>query len=443
MDDVNDNEAIEKTIDVIVETFTYMNTIMTEPKYASVRATCQNNDIYCAALAANSYCEMPEDYDDLPEDDEAVLMYDFMLTDCAPACQTCEDFVSDEDAEIVGGCMADAKTNIFGPGDLNRMFERLVGESPEGDAVVSKSDVNVLSRPSHPPDFKGEDSDATDYVLGPWVVTLDNFLSDEECDRLVELGAAKGYDRSTLEEEDDYTEEELAMEKDGEDAYRTSQNTWCMDDECYKDPTTQHVLEKLSNATGIPDAYSEHLQLLSYVPGQYYKQHHDNGGDESYQPPGPRMLTFFLYLNDVEEGGATRMVDLTGDDGGISIDIQPKKGMALIWPSVLDEHPLIMDQRTYHEALPVLKGRKYGANAWFHMRSFKNDQCEYDDFKLLTYDEQENDDEDDYEEGDEDDDYYDDEDDYYEKDEDDYEGVDEDEEQEYDDGVDQFTNDEL
>lgn len=377
--DINDEDAIEKTVQVIINTFNYMEKVMTQPEYTSVRTLCHNYDEYCAALAADGSCEKPENYEDLPEGDKDAEIYEFMIAECAPACQTCGDFVSDEDALIIKDCMHDPKTNIFGPGDMNRMFERIVGESSEGDVVVSKKDVHIFSRPSHPKDFKGKDDDPTDYFLGPWVVTLDNFLTDEECDRLIQLGTKSGYDRSTLQEEDDYDEEQKASERNGEDAYRTSSNTWCKD-ECIEDAVTQRVIEKLTNATGIPISYSEDLQLLSYSPGQYYKEHHDIGGDEYYHPSGSRILTFFLYLNNVNEGGATRLTDLTGDDGGIFVDVQPKKGMALIWPSVLDEDPMTMDDRTYHEALTVVKGKKYGANAWFYNRNVKDDDCDYDAF---------------------------------------------------------------
>ena len=89
------------------------------------------------------------------------------------------------------------------------------------------------------------------------------------------------------------------------------------------------------------------------------------------------------FLIDVEEGGETRFTDLTGDNGGVSIDVQPKKGRALIWPNVLDGDLLKMDKRTYHEALPLIKGRKFGANAWFYLRKFQDDNCEYDTFESL------------------------------------------------------------
>jgi len=375
--DVDNDEAIQNTANVIVETFAYISKIMSQPEYVAVRAMCRNDDEYCSSLAAAGLCEPPENFEELPEDDEGVELYEFMIDGCSAACQTCELLISDEDASIIKDCVPDQKTNIFGPGDLNRMFERIVGESDEGeDAVVPKSDVNILSRPTHPRGYSEKDDDPTDYLLGPWVVTLDNFLTHEECDRLIKLGSMRGYERSVLEEEKDYDEEELAREKNSEDAYRTSQNTWCQD-ECYEDPVVQRIIAKLGNATGIPDTNAEYLQLLSYVPGQYYKEHHDINGDDFYQFSGPRMITFFLYLNDVEEGGATRLTDLKGDDShSLFLDVQPKKGMALIWPSVLNENPMMMDERTYHEALTVKKGRKYGANAWFYLRTYKGNDCD-------------------------------------------------------------------
>lgn len=91
---------------------------------------------------------------------------------------------------------------------------------------------------------------------------------------------------------------------------------------------------------------------------------HDYIVTEWHRPQGPRILTVFMYLNDVEEGGGTHF-------GPLNLTVQPKKGRVVIWPSVLDEDPLEMDERTHHEALPVKAGIKYGANAWLHLRDFK------------------------------------------------------------------------
>ena len=84
-------------------------------------------------------------------------------------------------------------------------------------------------------------------------------------------------------------------------------------------------------------------------------------------PCGPRVLTLLLYLNDVTEGGGTSFPDLPG--GGVVV--QPRKGRAVLWPSVLDSDPRLKDGRTMHEALPVITGEKYAANAWLHLYDFK------------------------------------------------------------------------
>ena len=63
-------------------------------------------------------------------------------------------------------------------------------------------------------------------------------------------------------------------------------------------------------------------------------------------------------------GGGTRfpLLDIT---------VQPKKGNAVLWPSVVDEDIEKKDFRTDHEALPVIKGVKFGANAWIHTRNYR------------------------------------------------------------------------
>lgn len=99
--------------------------------------------------------------------------------------------------------------------------------------------------------------------------------------------------------------------------------------------------------------------------GQYYQRHNDYIDYHVNRAQGPRILTVFLYLNDVESGGGTRFSDL-------NITVQPLQGRAIIWPSVLSETPHLMDHRTDHEALVVVEGEKYAANAWLHFRDFKD-----------------------------------------------------------------------
>ena len=55
----------------------------------------------------------------------------------------------------------------------------------------------------------------------------------------------------------------------------------------------------------------------------------------------------------------------------LNISVPPKKGRALFWPSVADQDPFLRDDRTDHEALPVVEGVKYAANYWLHMYPFR------------------------------------------------------------------------
>lgn len=126
----------------------------------------------------------------------------------------------------------------------------------------------------------------------------------------------------------------------------------------------QNVLRTVENITGIPDSHSEYWQFLKYEVGQFYGEHHDFIEFHNQRYQGPRILTVFLYLNDVPAGGGTHFTDM-------GITVQPKRGRVVIWPSVLDSDIAKQDLRTHHEALPVKEGIKYGANAWIHTRDFK------------------------------------------------------------------------
>ena len=130
----------------------------------------------------------------------------------------------------------------MGPGDLNRMFERIVGESggdgentAEEEKKLWTGTVKVHSRPSDPPLLtkeKGgsaivvEEAEERDYLLGAWVITIDGFLTDEECSTLIELGSNRGYKGSTHvgKLQFDGTHEKKVSK------HRTSTNAWCDDE---------------------------------------------------------------------------------------------------------------------------------------------------------------------------------------------------------------------
>uniref|UniRef100_A0A7R9VXA9 Fe2OG dioxygenase domain-containing protein n=1 Tax=Pseudictyota dubia TaxID=2749911 RepID=A0A7R9VXA9_9STRA len=231
----------------------------------------------------------------------------------------------------------------WGPGDLDRLFTSWVT-----DEKFAQFEPQVHSSPDGSHGGKS----------GPWVITFDNFFSGKEADALIRGGELAGFDRST---------DQGAVNEQGErqkmvSTSRTSSNAWCIG-QCEYLPEVKAVTTRIEDVTGIKRDHYESFQILEYEPNQFYRMHHDSSDGKQLQPDGPRILTFFLYLSDVEEGGETHFNKL-------DISVKPKKGRALVWPSVKDEDPDRMDPRMYHEAKSVIRGTKYAANHWIHLYDY-------------------------------------------------------------------------
>lgn len=197
----------------------------------------------------------------------------------------------------------------------------------------------------------------------PYLIQFDNFLSDKECEALQELGVRAGLARSTA-----------GLER-ALDTSRTSQTAWLTAPELAYDVAVQRIEDKIAEVTNVPKANMEHFQVLRYDVGQYYLKHHDYIPEHQRDSCGPRLATFFLYLNDVEDGGGTLFDQINASTGGIYVT--PKKGRAALWYNTVPttgSPPWNFKQevRTTHEATAVKKGVKWAANKWLHVGDFVN-----------------------------------------------------------------------
>jgi prolyl 4-hydroxylase len=269
-----------------------------------------------------------------------------MKIHCAAACRSCEAFSFDLRCRNIH---YDVKDGVWTqPGDVNATFTSIIERYSPNITIISQE--------------------------RPWILVLDDFLTAAECDHLIDQGKNKGYERSgetvqhrggkknhIMEEQQQQQQSMMKVVSPN----RTSTNAWCYEP-CYSHPTTQHILHKLETLTGgtIPDTHSEYLQLLRYEPGQFYAKHSYVIARDKHRAPGLRIMTVFLYLNNVEQGGETRFPN-------IDKMVQPKQGRVVIWPNVLNAFVTTADPLTMHEALPVIKGVKYAANSWIHNRDFK------------------------------------------------------------------------
>ena len=280
--------------EVIAETTSYMaEEVFAKKEFEEGRRHCRNVDDRCAwnvASTHGAYCEDP---------DSTHL--------CGPACKVCGEIVLTADEhEMLYECTPDYTKDIFenskpeksdngedsdesdNSRTLDAMFRRIVGELPypsssrEPYPIVPGVNytVNVLSRPSLNPKIHTNMSrDSIDFHIGgPWIVVLEDFLSPEECDRLIELGYALGRERSTIhddpdEEEDENDKEETEVNDEAvkeeiqeeEEAWRTSTTAWCKEEVCMEDPIAKRIHDRIGFTTGVTDeSYYEYFQLLKY-----------------------------------------------------------------------------------------------------------------------------------------------------------------------------------
>ena len=343
----------------------YMSEVVhTDPFFEAVRDKCLLKYEWCAEMASLGLCPPNNmgigDYNAIGQCPDGPAT--FMENNCASACQMCHVLSYETRCPVDKEKMR--QENVFQkPGDLNGMFERILS-----DAVIERDFGPVIAH-SRP----GGDPGNSTIIDGPYIITIDNFLTEEECTVLRNHGnnSGEGFVRSNTGDG-----KYMSSSRD----VRTSSTNWCRDG-CHEDSIVQGVHRRIEMLTGIPQENYECLQILRYSEGQYYRVHHDYNVKELARPQGVRLLTVFLYLSSVEEGGGTYFNELKSVDTNIGtesipgtggeVTINPKLGRAVIWPSVLDIDPEQPDRRARHGAEVVIRGTKYGANAWIHSRNYK------------------------------------------------------------------------
>ncbi len=147
----------------------------------------------------------------------------------------------------------------------------------------------------------------------------------------------------------------------GDAAFRTSETCDLSSD----DPVAAEVNARISALLGLDDALGEPLQGQRYAAGQEFKPHTDTfePGRADYflhcADRGQRTWTAMIYLNAVEEGGATRFKTL-------GKTIQAEAGKLLAWNNLLsDGRP---NPATLHQGMKVRRGVKTILTRWYRER---------------------------------------------------------------------------
>lgn len=89
------------------------------------------------------------------------------------------------------------------------------------------------------------------------------------------------------------------------------------------------------------------FNIQRYMPGQHFKRvHTERASIQNLH----RVFAFMTYLNDVQEGGSTYF-------SHYDLDIQPKKGLTLIWPA---------EWTHAHKGNILKQGSKYIITGWLN-----------------------------------------------------------------------------
>ncbi len=193
-------------------------------------------------------------------------------------------------------------------------------------------------------------------LVNPNVGLLSGLLSDQECDKLIQLSQGK-LRRSEVVDRSTGTTEVSAV--------RTSEGTYFDRGE---NAVVERIERRIAELTGLPVENGEPLQILRYGVGAQYQAHHDYfdpkdpGTAALLAQGGQRVATVVMYLNDVDEGGDTVFPDL-------ELSVKPRRGHAVYFEYMNQAGEL--DARCLHGGAPVTRGEKWIATKWLRQGPYR------------------------------------------------------------------------
>jgi len=204
--------------------------------------------------------------------------------------------------------------------------------------------------------------------VDPMVLAIDEFFTQEECDKYVQLAMKPDPELAPTVEIQSKT-----VGKNARDQAQRTSTTWFNH---YK--STPELMSKASRLLGLTgiDRWEE-PQIVRYRKGEKFTWHLDAlaPDGELASLGGQRIATLLLYLSDLSEdqGGATMFRDLGGDDGPLKV--APKKGSALLFFPAAGGIPNVpFDIRTLHCGEAVSKDSstdKWISQLWLRETAYK------------------------------------------------------------------------
>lgn len=190
-------------------------------------------------------------------------------------------------------------------------------------------------------------------MRNPRVVVFGGFMSDAECDQLVEMASARLVRSETVETRTGGSEINDARTSDGM-FFTRGENA-----------LISRLEARMASLLDWPIENGEGIQILRYGPGAEYKPHYDyfdpalSGTPSILKRGGQRVASLVCYLNTPAKGGSTVFPD-------VHLDVAPIKGNAVFF-SYDRPHPMT---RSLHGGAPVVEGVKWVATKWLREGRF-------------------------------------------------------------------------
>lgn len=240
---------------------------------------------------------------------------------------------------------------------LSEIKECIKNHVDLGDLDLIFDDQGVAKVPNH----DGSTMSLRLLHRSPPVLSLDNFLTADECNEI----------RKVAEEKEELTHRVGSATFQGALSTRTSTSWFCR----YVDMPV--LIAKAHHILGVPLETMEEPQIVRYKGGEEFSWHYDEVPPPQLSNGGQRVATLLVYLTDVESsrGGGTTFRDLKESSTSSSPLVkQPQRGSALLFfPSFADGTP---DDRTLHKS-EVLQGdnsdddNKWIVQMWTHQRDYQ------------------------------------------------------------------------
>ena len=178
------------------------------------------------------------------------------------------------------------------------------------------------------------------------VIEIENVLSEEECNEIIQLAISNELENSEVWNDDDSTTVDYS--------HRISEQTWLANNH----PLVDKIRMLSEKYTGFPMEKQELIQVVKYNVGGKFESHYDawvygkyNGKD------GQRKCTFMIYLNDDFEGGTTEFPY-------INKKVYPSIGKAVIFNNT-DSYQNVIFQ-SLHRGNIITRGSKWICTVWSH-----------------------------------------------------------------------------